>query len=129
MLFYVASAAKDLGEAIALFARYFRIVNDAVRIKLTRGDNDLVVETSPRRRFEVSGGAERGVWNCGCEEFLREITGRNVHPTKITFIHMRNPDFLDFERSCGCPVEFGGVLLIDSSSPIKASPCPSLRMT
>src|SRR6516225_7023553 len=34
--FYVASAAKDIDEALALYARYFRIVNEAVRLKLTR---------------------------------------------------------------------------------------------
>jgi hypothetical protein len=37
LLFYVASAAKDLGEAIALFARYCRIVNEAIRVQLTDG--------------------------------------------------------------------------------------------
>ena len=36
LLFYVASAGKDLGEAIALFARYCRIVNEAIRVQLTR---------------------------------------------------------------------------------------------
>jgi hypothetical protein len=30
ILFYVASGGKDLSEALALFARYFRIVNEAV---------------------------------------------------------------------------------------------------
>src|SRR5262249_20967671 len=33
VLFYVASAAKKIGEALALFERYFRIVNEAVRLK------------------------------------------------------------------------------------------------
>ena len=108
VLFYVASAAKDLGEAIALFARYFRIVNDAVRIKLTRGDNDLVVEIhlAGVSRSRATQNAEFGI--AVIVKSLREITGRNVHPTKITLVHMRNSDFLDFERFCGCPVEFGG---------------------
>ena len=35
LLFYVVSAAKDVGEALTLFERYFRIVNEAVRLKLT----------------------------------------------------------------------------------------------
>jgi hypothetical protein len=34
ILFYVASGGKDLKEALALFARYFRIVNEAVRLRL-----------------------------------------------------------------------------------------------
>jgi AraC-like DNA-binding protein len=108
LLFYVASAAKDLGEAIVLFARYLRIVNEAVRIKLTRQDSDLVVEVClvGVPRFRAGHNAEFGI--AVLVKSLREITGRNVHPTKITFIHMRSSGFPEFERFCGCPVEFGG---------------------
>jgi hypothetical protein len=42
--FYVASAAKDIDEAVALYARYFRIVNEGVRLKLTRKQNGVAVE-------------------------------------------------------------------------------------
>jgi AraC-like DNA-binding protein len=108
LLFYVASAAKDLGEAIVLFARYLQIVNEAVRIKLTRQNGDLVVELHlvgvPRLR--AGQNTEFGI--AVIVKSLREITGRNIHPTKITFIHMRSPGFPEFERFCGCPVEFGG---------------------
>ena len=108
LLFYVASAAKDLGEAIELFARYLRIVNEAVRIKLTRQNSDLVVELHlvgvPRLR--AAQNAEFGI--AVIVKSLREIAGRNVHPTKITFVHMRSPGFPELERFCGCPVEFGG---------------------
>ena len=41
LVFYVASAAKDLGEAIALLVRYCRIVNEAIRVQLTRRSSDL----------------------------------------------------------------------------------------
>jgi AraC-like DNA-binding protein len=108
LLFYVVSAAKDLGEAIALFARYCRIVNEAVRIKLTRQNSDLVVELHlvGVSRFRAAQNAEFGI--AVIVRSLREITGRNVHPTKITFVHMRNSNSPEFERFCGCPVEFGG---------------------
>jgi AraC-like DNA-binding protein len=108
LLFYVASAAKDLGEAMALFARYCRIVNEGVRIKLTRQNNDLVVELCivGVPRFLAGQNAEFGI--AVIVKGLREITGRNIHPTKITFVHTRNSDFPEFQRFCGCPVEFGG---------------------
>ena len=38
---------------------------------------------------------------------LREIAGRNVHPTQVTFIHGRNSELRSFERFFRCPVEFG----------------------
>jgi len=44
ILFYVASGAHNLGEALTLFARYFRIVNEAVRLKLTRKPEGVNVE-------------------------------------------------------------------------------------
>ena len=45
LFFYVASAAKDIGEALALFARHCRIVNEAVRLKLIRSPEGMIVET------------------------------------------------------------------------------------
>jgi AraC-like DNA-binding protein len=108
LLFYVASAAKDLGEAIVLFARYLRIVNEAVRVKLTRRNSDLVVEIYlvGVPRFRATQNAEFGI--AVVVKSLREITGRRLHPKKITLAHMRGSDFPEFERFCGCPVEFGG---------------------
>jgi tetratricopeptide (TPR) repeat protein len=44
ILFYVASGAKNFGEALTLFERYFRIVNEAVRLKLTRTGEGLAAE-------------------------------------------------------------------------------------
>jgi AraC-like DNA-binding protein len=106
--FYVASAAKDLGEAIALLARYCRIINEAIRVQMTRRNGDLVIEVHlvGVPRFLAAQNVELAI--AVVLKSLREITGRNVHPTKITLVHMRNSDFREFERFCGCPVEFGG---------------------
>jgi len=108
LLFYVASAAKDLGDAMELFARYLRIVNEAVRVKLSRRDSDFVVELHfvGVPRFRAGQNTEFGI--TVILKSLREITGRNVAPTKITFVHTRSSGFPEFERFCGCPVEFGG---------------------
>ena len=106
--FYVASAAKDLGEAIALLARYCRIINEAIRVQMTRWSSDLVIEVHVVGvpRFLAAQNAELAI--AVILKSLRVITGRNVHPTKITLVHMRNSDLREFERFCGCPVEFGG---------------------
>jgi AraC-like DNA-binding protein len=108
LLFYVASAAKDLGEAIVLFARYCRIVNEAISVHLTRHSNDLVVELHlvGVPRFRATQNAEFGI--AVMVKGLREIAGQHVHPTKITLAHVRNSNFPEFEQFCGCPVEFGG---------------------
>ena len=44
MLFYIASAANNVGEALELFVRYSRIVNEAMRIKLIPAPEGAVAE-------------------------------------------------------------------------------------
>ena len=44
LLFYVASAAKTIGEALTLYGRYCRIVNEAVRLKATRSPERVSVQ-------------------------------------------------------------------------------------
>ncbi len=108
LLFYVTSAGKNLGEALALFVRYCRIVNEAVRLQLKRRGSDLVVEGQVVGipRFRATQSAEFGV--AVVVKMLREITGRHIHPTSMTMVHARNTHSWELERFCGCPIEFGG---------------------
>ena len=108
LLFYVTSAGKDLGEALALLARYCRIVNEAIRLQLKRRESDLVVEGHlvGVPRFRATQSAEFGI--AVVVKMLREITGRHIHPTSMTLVHVRNAHSREFERFCGCPIEFGG---------------------
>lgn len=107
LLFYVTSAANTLGEALALFARYSRIVNESVRIKPVHELEGLLAEISfvGLSRHTAKQVTEFGV--ALTIKSLREIAGRNIHPTQLTFIHGRNSDLPAFERFFGCPVEFG----------------------
>jgi len=108
LVFYIASAAKDLGDALALLCRYSRIVNEAIRVQMNRRNNDLVIEINlvGVRRFGSSQNVELAV--AVILKSLRLITGRKVHPKEVTLVHMRESDFREFERFCGCPVAFGG---------------------
>jgi AraC-like DNA-binding protein len=107
ILFYVASGAKDFGEALALFERYFRIVNEAVRLKLTRTGKGIAaeIEFAGLPSHVVRQNAEFGI--SVVLKALREIAGRSVRPTRAAFVHARNSDLRDFERFYGCTVEFG----------------------
>ena len=107
ILFYVGSAARDVGEALALYSRYCRIVNEAIRVKLTPTPGGIAVEIefaglpryATRHNIEFILG--------GVKALLRAVTGRNVSPTTVAFSHNRNSDVREFERFFGCPVEFG----------------------
>jgi AraC-like DNA-binding protein len=107
MLFYVVSAAKGFGEALALFARYCRIVNESVRIKIARQSERVVVDIGlvgiPRHR--ASQNMEFGL--TVILKVLREITGRDIRPVRVAFVHVRNTELREFERVYGCRVEFG----------------------
>ena len=107
IIFYVMSAAENLGEALALFARYSRIANEAVRMKLTATPDGVVVEIG-------FVGLPRPLGRHGAEflmavmlRALRELAGRNIRPIRVAFAHARNADLLEFARFFGCPVEFG----------------------
>jgi AraC-like DNA-binding protein len=106
IFFYVASGAKDLGGALALFERYFRIVNEAVRFKLTRTGDGLAAEVGfvGLPRHAVRQNEEFGL--SAILKTLREVAGRNVRPIRAAFVHPRNSDLRDFERFYGCAVEF-----------------------
>ena len=107
IIFYAMSAAKNLGEALALFDRYSRIVNEAGRLKLTATPEGLIVEIG-------FVGLPRPLGRQGAEflmavivRALRELAGRNIRPIRVAFAHARNADMPEFARFFGCPVEFG----------------------
>ncbi|HEY1865322.1 MAG TPA: AraC family transcriptional regulator ligand-binding domain-containing protein [Roseiarcus sp.] len=103
IIFYVASGAENFGEALALFARYFRIVNEAVRLKLTRTEERLIAEAEfiGLPRHEVRQNAEFGI--AAILKALREVAGRNIRPTRVAFAHARNSELREFERFLPLP--------------------------
>ena len=107
LLFYVMSAADSLGEALTLFARYSRIVNETLGIKLGPAPEGVAaqIEFVGLARHSAKQATEFGV--ALTIKALREIAGRHVHPTRLSFVHGRNSDLRSFERFFGCPVEFG----------------------
>jgi AraC-like DNA-binding protein len=106
LLFYVASAAEHVGDALALTARYCRIGNEDVRLKLIRSPEGMIVETKfvdlPRHfawqntEFTIATVIKA----------LREMAGQDFRPMKVTFTLARNSELSEFERFFGCPVEF-----------------------
>ena len=108
LLFYVASAAEDIGDALALAARYCRIVNEAVRLKLIRSPEGMTIE------IKFVGVPRHFAWQntefivAALIKGLREMAGRHFRPTQVAFTLAREPERGDFERFFGCPVEFSG---------------------
>jgi AraC-like DNA-binding protein len=117
LYFYASSAARDLGEALALFSRYCRIANEAFHLTQRSADAAIEFEFVGLPRYASRHNMEYVV--AGIRTALRTISGRNVAPTKVAFAHNRNSDVREFERFFGCPVEFGApnnLLLISADA-------------
>ena len=103
LLFYVGAASRDLREAVTLYLRYSRLINESLRLKFERS----VVE------FNFVGVSQQRVrqntefWIGIIVKSIREITGRDIRPRRIACPHLRNTDLTEFARYYGCPVEFG----------------------
>jgi len=106
ILFYVVSGAKNIGEALALCARYSRIVNEAVHFKLMQSPYGVVVEVDfiGLPRHSLRQNTEFGV--SVIVKALREIAGRRIRPLRAAFAHSRNSDLGEFERFYLCPIGF-----------------------
>ena len=106
LLFYVASAAKNLSEALGLAERYCRIVNEAMRLRQRRAPDGVVVEFNfvGLSRHRARQNVEFGL--AVIAKALREVVGRSISPTRVTFAHARNSHLREFERFYRCPVEF-----------------------
>jgi hypothetical protein len=83
LLFYAASAADDIGDALALLARYCRIVNEAVRLKLIRSPGGVIAQT------KFVGLPRHFAWQntefaiASMIKSLREMAGRDFRPTRV----------------------------------------------
>jgi AraC-like DNA-binding protein len=123
ILFYVTSGAENLRDALALFARYFRIVNEALRVRLVpkREGVDVEMEFVGLSRHSLRQNAEFGV--AVILKALREMTGQRIRPVRVAFAHVRGSPMQDFERFFGCIVEFGAASdLIEFSNDDLATP-------
>lgn len=106
LLFYVASAAEHVEDALALTARYCRIGNEAERLNVNRSSENMSVETT------FIGLPRHFAWQntefviATTIKALREMAGQDFHPVQVTFTLARDSELPEFERFFGCPVRF-----------------------
>jgi AraC-like DNA-binding protein len=107
LLYYAVSAGKDVREALALFARYSRIVNDSVRVAIVPRAEGVTLAANyvgvPRHRFRQIVEFQFAI----VVKALREAAGRKIGPSRVLFAHARISDRKEFDRFYNCRVEFG----------------------
>lgn len=104
---YMAANAGTVGEAFRYSARYFPLVNTAIRLPIDESGDpvtfDVVDESGP-------AGVSRPYAEYCFAAFVlhvREATGVTFPVRRITFVHGAPPDTTEHERIFGCPVKFG----------------------
>ena len=107
LLFYLGSAARNLGEAMTLLARYFRIADESVRMKLAQQAEGFKVDITfvGLSRHLLRQQTEFGI--AMIVKAMRAASGYDVRPTGVKFAHIRTGDVQEFRRFFGCSVEFG----------------------
>ena len=106
LLFYVTSAAPNVEKALALYARYCRIGNESVRLKLEKIPDGLEIEFA---YVGVSRHRSRQITEfqlATVVKVCRFVTGLNLRPIRVAFAHARNSDPKPVAQFFGCGVEF-----------------------
>jgi len=110
LLYYVWASSKTLGDAWRRGSRYTLVVNEGLRLRYAEGRDGAramrmvfdyvgVPRHIDRHQMEFSMTALVRV--------CRQLTGRDVMPSRIEFTHRRNEDAGELAAFFGCPVEFG----------------------
>lgn len=106
LLYYVLASSATLGEALARAARYSSINNESIRIGYLRDRNNLVSyhsvgisRLSDRHQIEFFVAL--------LVRLCRSLTGREITPTQIRFMHQRASLPADVRSFFGCPIDFG----------------------
>ena len=103
---FMASNAPTVGEAFRYAARYFWLINTAIKLLIDEsGDSvtfDVEDETGPT-------GVSRPYAEYCLAVFLLHVRGDTGVPfpvRRVTFVHRAPADISEHERIFGCPVEF-----------------------
>jgi len=125
LLAYLALSSQTLGEALAVLERYVNLLNEAAEIRIVPSGNTVRLELqfseikSIGLQQAVEFGTAKLVGAC------RYITGTELRPVLVTFVHPRARGIRKFEDFFRCPVRFrsrtNSVILkrVDLALPLK----------
>jgi len=107
LLYYVQASSETLGDALRRVARYCTIHNEGVNITY-RQSKDIsmtckyvgVARTADRHQMEF--------FFATLVRLCRQLTGRQLWPSRIKLVHRRAEVPLEFRTFFGCDIVFGG---------------------
>jgi len=103
---FMAASATSVGEAFCCAARYFPLVNTAIRLPIDDSGDPVTFDVEDE---SGPGGVSRPYAEYCLAAFLlhvRTATGVAFPVQEVTFVHRTPPDLREHERVFGCPVRF-----------------------
>jgi AraC-like DNA-binding protein len=106
LLYYVAASAETMGDALRRAERYIRLQNEGVRFEVSTGE-------SVRIRLRYTGVARHtdvhqiGTFITLLIRVCRQLTGRELTPTRVRIMHRIVGDKSRLERYLDATVEDG----------------------
>ena len=109
ILYYVAAASRDLGDAIRHLVRFTTVANESLRLERSQADADAVLALRSRLARRASRQFTELTMTALVRAF-RALTGTRFSPTSVTFAHGRTAGKAEIERFFGCAVQFGAAV-------------------
>jgi len=103
---FMAANAATVGEAFCCAARYFPLVNTAIRLPIDDSGDPVTFDVEDE---SGPGGVSRPYAEYCLAAFLlhvRSATGVAFPVREVTFVHRAPADLREHERVFGCPVRF-----------------------
>ena len=107
LLYYVWNSSDLLGDAFRRVERYTSILNEAVSLRVRSNGNDLALISSYVGVKRLSDRHQMEFWVTSLVRICRQLTDRNLLPSRVSFVHRRNGGAAMLEKFLGCDVEFG----------------------
>jgi AraC-like DNA-binding protein len=104
---FMAASAGSVGEAFRCAARYFPLINTAVRLRIDESGDPVTLDIEDE---SGSLGISRPYAEYCLAAFtlhVRAGTGIDFPVRRVTFAHPAPPASAEHERVFGCPVRFG----------------------
>jgi AraC-like DNA-binding protein len=106
MLYYLAASSPQLGDAFRRIARYVRLGNEALIVRLKEGPT-CSVELSYAGVQRHQDRQQIELLTLTFLRLSRKLAGRSLVPLLVKFIHNRSGDLSQIRRLFGCEVVFG----------------------
>jgi AraC-like DNA-binding protein len=106
ILFYLAASSPTVTEALEHLVRYAGAESEAVRLEMSREQNETVLTARPVLAFDEPGRQFSEFIALAFVRILRSLTNRDFAPRRITFVHVRKCKLREVHTILRCPAEF-----------------------